>query len=239
MKRLLIAAVGLWLMSGCVDRRFVYKPGGAVQGATKVPVKLAVLPLADGTENFTRRGGLVSNAVHKYNLAKSSGGNLIDPLPPEFWSRALADEMTASGRFEAVRFFYDRSEMTEEDFYVEGRLEKAYLDFGSSGDPHEFEMILWATRRVDTLKVWEGTVRKASNTPPEIAKRCQTVRCLVELYHNVVNRAMQELFAEAAADLAAKIESRYGEGGFLPAAASPRPAAESVDETIEGILRRN
>ena len=237
MKRLLIGVLLLASMSGCVDRRFVYKPDGALSGAPKLPVKIAVLPFADGTENFTRRGGLVSKEVYKVNLAKSAGGDMIDPLPPEFWSKSLADEMAASGRFESVRFLYDRSELTDEDFFVEGTLEKAYLDFGTSGAPHEFGIALRTTRRADALKVWEGSFRKVPDNSTWAAGRCQTKRCQVDLYHGVVNRAMQEMFVDAGTDLAQGLAA-FSEGGAGSGAKPPGAALPgTVDETIESILK--
>jgi hypothetical protein len=123
MKELLVAVVTLVLMTGCApNATFVYKPSASAAGVSKSPVKIAVLPFADGTENSTRE-------VYKVNLAKSAAGNLIDPLPPEYWAKALADEMAASDRFESVRFVYDQSELTDENYIVEGTLEKAYLYF--------------------------------------------------------------------------------------------------------------
>jgi hypothetical protein len=241
MKRILIVAAGFFLLAGCGNKTFVYKPSVLASDTSKLPVKIAVLPFADGTENFTRRGGLVSREVHKVNLAKSAGGDMINGLPPEYWSKALADEMAASGRFEAVRFLYNRLELTDEDFFMDGTLEKAYLDFGTSGEPHEFGMALRATRRTDTQKVWEKNFRTVSKNSTGIADRCQTKQCQIDVYHDVVNRAMRELFAEAGADLVRALEpllETSAGSSENPGDDSPTvPSAESVDKMIEDILK--
>lgn len=245
MKRLSIAAICLALSAGCVDRTFVYKPSSPVAGRSKLPAKVAVIPFVDGTEDFTRRGGLVSREVHKVNLARftSGSGGLIDPVPPEAWSKALADEMAASGRFEAVRFLYARSELTDEDYVVEGTLEKAILDFGTSGDPHEFGLALRALRVQDNATAWGQDLRKAPGNSGGIAARCPTKQCLANLYHGVVNRAMQEMFSEAGESLAAALAPLAGDGargGAPPSGGSSVPAAPgSIESEIERILKAN
>lgn len=236
MKRILLAATALILFTGCVNKTFVYKPGVAVASGTKLPVKVAVLPLKDGTENYTHRVGLFSMEVYKVNLAKDAGA-LINGLPPEYWSKAFVDEMAASGRFEAVRFVYDRSELTDENYIVEGILEKAYLDFSTSGEPHEFALSLWAQRKADKRTTWERDIRKEFKSPPGIV--CITGQCEIDRFHVVVNRAMQEMFAEAgksfAETLAPLLISR--DEAETPALPKPTDAPESVDKTIEGILK--
>jgi hypothetical protein len=67
-------------------------------------------------------------------------------------------------------------------------------------------------------------------------------RCVVDRYHEGINRTMQSLFSEAAADLARTLaslpENRAGVDGPSPAASpGPKPAPETMDETIEGILK--
>lgn len=234
MNRIFLAAIALLLFTGCINKTFVYKPGVAVTSGTKLPVKVAVLPLKDGTENFTQRGGLFPMEV--YNLAKDAGP-LINGLPPEYWSKALADEMAASGRFESVRFVYDRSELTDENYIVEGILEKVYLDVRTPDKPHEFALSLWAQRKADKRTTWERDIRKEFKSPTGIV--CITGQCEIDRFHVVVNRAMQEMFAEAgksfAETLAPLLTSR--DEAETPALPKPTDAPESVDKTIEGILK--
>jgi hypothetical protein len=65
---------------------------------------------------------------------------------------------------------------------------------------------------------------------------------MVDRHHSDTNRAMHELIIEAGVDLAKAIAPQSGkpagEESIAPTASpSSLPAAESVDETIEGILK--
>ncbi|MGZ5385729.1 MAG: hypothetical protein ACXWH0_17345, partial [Acidimicrobiia bacterium] len=87
MKRVLIAAMVLVLTAGCaVNSTFVYKPGAPAAGGPKLPVKVAVLPFKDGTEDFTERGSFLSGA-YSYNLSKAGKIGAISALPPNLWAK--------------------------------------------------------------------------------------------------------------------------------------------------------
>ncbi|MDO8944793.1 MAG: hypothetical protein Q7U75_16550 [Desulfobacterales bacterium] len=119
----MLAAAALFLLAGCTgNTKFVYKPSAPTPGVPKLPVKIAVLSFQDGTGNYKMHGQrvFVSNNC-TFNLAKAGNPERIDPLTPELWSKAFADEMAVSVRFEAVRFLYDRSELTDEDIFVVNR----------------------------------------------------------------------------------------------------------------------
>lgn len=122
MKKLFLGGLLLLLAAGCApNAAFVYKTAAPATGGPKLPVKIAVLPFADGTENFEVIGSKYMNTpIRRFNIVKCGPPGIIDALPPEFWAKAFADEMSASGRFEAVRFLYDRSELADEAFLVEG-----------------------------------------------------------------------------------------------------------------------
>lgn len=241
---LFAAVLAAAMTSGCVDSRFVYKPGGAAPGATKLPVKIAVLPFADGTEDFTVIGSVVwQSEIRKFNLAKVGEPEKIDALPPAFWSKTFVDELAASGRFETVRFIYDRSEATDEAFLVEGTLQKAYLESGTLGHPHEFALAFRALRRADGRPAWEKAVARSWKESPGDYDACGffSVQCPVDVVHARLNRAMQGMFAEAGADLAATLATLAGggtgAGGSLPVVPPAGQLPSSVDETIEGILK--
>ena len=109
-------------LSGCVNTTFVYKPATPTTASAPLPVTIAVLPFADGTENFTQRGGIFIDQKNlTFNLAKSGLSGTINALTPDLWAKALADEMSASKKFQGVRFVYSRSEVAQEDLYIEGR----------------------------------------------------------------------------------------------------------------------
>jgi hypothetical protein len=244
--RCLLAALLFGLLPGCASTVFAYKPSAPVTGARKLPVKIAVLPLTDATEDFTRREGSNERKVPvEYNLAKAGWGPMIDALTPELWAKGLADEMTASGSFQAVRLVYSPSELTDEEYCIGGRLEKASV-FVKNNVPNEFALGLDAVRRADNRKVWSTAVsRKWTPTGINYEGCGGSPQCFVDKYHADINRTMQSLFAEAIANLAATLASGSGnlpvEEG-MPRGASTSPSQslpESADETIEGILKGN
>jgi hypothetical protein len=178
----------------------------------------------------------------QFNLAKAGLSGWTDALAPELWSKAFADELAASGRFESVRFLYDRSELADEGFLVEGTLEKAFQS-GNHLAAHEFALSLRAMRRAGNGSIWEKTVARTWQDSPDFHDACSVFsqQCLLDLEHAGINRAMQEMFTEAGADLARSLAPLAGGGtgaGATPPGAPPaEPAPSSVDETIEGILK--
>jgi hypothetical protein len=240
MKKLLIAAIALLLLAGCaVNSTFVYKPAAPVAGGPKLPVKVAVLPFKDGTEDFTKRGSIIDmDGRLTYNLAKAGISGEITALTPDLWSKAFADDMATSGTFKTARFVYTPAELADDD--IEGTLEKAY----AAGDwkrPNEFALGLRALRRADNRLVWEKKFAKVWKTSMDTNDGCGIgIQCMVDRQHADINRAMQKIFAEARADLvttlAALSGSRAGEDGLPPAASPTPPAPESPEEVIKRIL---
>jgi hypothetical protein len=236
-----LAAVAVLSLAGCaVNSTFVYKPGGPAVAGPKLPMKVAVLPFKDGTDNFTQTGSVLSLGT-VFNLVKGGMPSTITPLPPELWSKLFADELTASGTFRVVRFVYTRSEFPEADLWIDGMVRKAYWP-NSMEAPNRFALSFVARRGGDNEVVWEREVARESNMPADLNKGCGLgIQCLVDKIHVELNRQMQALFAEARADLVATLASRSGsragEGG-LPQAGSPAaPASESPEQTIERILK--
>ncbi len=243
MKRLLITAMVLVLMAGCasVNTTFVYKPAPHMAGGPKLPVKVAVLPFKDGTEDFTRRGSVFDPESLMYNLAKSGISGIITAVTPELWAKTFADDMAASGAFRAVRFVYSPSELVDEEFYIEGTVEKAYAAGGWTR-PSEYVLGLRAMRRADHRPAWERKVTRELMTRKSDFDGCGTnMRCIVDRSHAGMNLVMQGMFAEAREDLVRTVGppsgSRAGEGGPPPAASPTPPAQESVEGTIERILQ--
>ena len=253
MKSLLVAAVVLMSMSGCApNSQFVYKPGPSEAGGVKLPVKIAVLPFKDGTEDFTKRGSEWNPDTLMFNLAKAGIGGATTALTPDLWAKIFADDMAASGAFRTVRFAYSTSEMLDEEFTIEGTVEKAHVVV-TLLNPNEFALGLRAVRRSDNRLVWEKAVTRAWKIPKDLYDGCGRVQnqCRVDRQHADMSRVMREMFAEARANLAATLAAlsgnRAGEGG-LPTAASPGEALqekgissphapESTEETIARILK--
>ncbi len=220
-----MAAVALLLsMAGCgVNSTFVYKPGGPAAGGPKLPVKVAVLPFKDGTEDFTDRGSIFSGG--HYNLAKAGIAATMTPLTPELWAKSFAEELAISGNFRSARFFYSPSELTDEDFFVEGTLTKAYIG-KLWDDGNEFAISLRALTKNDKRLVWEKEVSRVWKNTLALYKGCgsMAIQCMVDRHHADTNRVMREMFAEARADLVATLSSNPGgrpEAGGLSPAASP------------------
>lgn len=244
--------IGLFVLAaGCgVNSQFVYKTGAPAAGGAKLPVKVAVLPFKDGTEDFTKRGSIFDPESLTYNLAKSGISGTITALTPDLWAKAFADEMAASGAFRSVRFIYSPSELLDEEFCIEGTVEKAYAA-GAWTNPSEFALGLRGLRRTDNRLIWEKVVSREWKTPKTVYDGCgMGIQCMVDRSHAETNRVMQGMFAEAGADFAAAIGalSGGGTGGgghrAVPAAAggSAKPEAsgpaapDSVERTIKSIL---
>ncbi len=244
MKRLLGVALLLILMTGCVpNSTFVYKPYALAVGVSKLPVKIAILPFMDGTENFMLRGNALFSP--EYNLAKGGINGQMTALTPEMWAKSFADEMESSGGFHTVRFIYNRAEISDEDYFVDGTLEKAYAAFEASEALYQFALVLTAHRKTDGSPVWQKKIAGSWRYTPAMHGGCGlgSRQCIIDHHHALVNRAMREIFAEARTDLVRTLASPGDRSGqFAPRpAASPQmlPAGESVDVEIERILKGN
>lgn len=205
----LLAAVIALAAAGCASP-FRYAPRGAVTPGPRAPARVAVMPFADGTKDFVER--IVYGKERRWNLAKKGFMNQMGALPPELWSKALADELAASGRFRSARFAYGPSDLAGEDYAIEGTLLKAY------GPPGEWALDLRAVRLSDGRQVW---ARQVSRTYDADGFSFSGL-------HPRLNRTMQEMFEEAGADLARAL----GGGGVAPAT----PAG--ADEPVETLIRR-
>ena len=250
MMGLLVAALILMFTAGCApNSQFVYKPGPPEAGGPKLPVKIAVLPFKDGTEDFTKRGSEWNPDTLVFNLAKGGIGGTTTALTPDLWAKAFADDMAASGAFRAVRFVYSPSEFVDEEFTIEGTVEKAYVVV-TLLNPNEFSLGLRAVRRADNRRVWEKKVTRAWKIRPALYDGCGRVQnqCRADRLHAEMNRVMREMFAEARTDLVATLAalsgSGAGEDGLPPAtweATKPEPskppAPESMEQTIDRILK--
>lgn len=242
MKMLLFAALVLGAMSGCSSTAFVYKPGPAMDGP-KLPLKVAVLPFKDGTEDFTYHGSYLSDAkTVTYNLAKAGIPDQIDAVTPELWAKAFANDLAASGSFRAIRFIYSPSELADEDYCVEGTLERAdkpLLD----GRPSEYAVTLRSSRRADKKPVWEKRVSLIGVVPVKKYLECSDFwpQCVADEVQADMNHVMREMFAEARSDLLKTLASlpgsRAGADAPMPAGSPATPAPESVDGEIERILK--
>ena len=227
-------------MAGCATAQFVYKPAPPMAGGPKLPVKVAVLPFKDGTEDFTKRGSVFDAENLKINLAKTGIAGIITAVTPDLWAKAFADDMAASGAFRTVRFIYSPSELVDEEFHIEGTLEKAYVAGGLTR-PSEYVLGLRAVRRSDNEPVWEKKVTRELMSRESDFDGCgASMQCMADRSHAGMNLMMQGMFAEARTDLMAALgypsgdragRDAVGEGTSAP------PAPESVEETIEKILK--
>ena len=168
--------------------------------------------------------------------------------PPEVGVEVVevefADDLAASGDFQASPFVFSASELKDEDFVIEGAVEKAIFS-GTWAKPNEFALFLRALRRTDNRPAWEKRVVRSWKTPPPgtLYDGCRMgPQCMVDRLHADLNKTMQGMFAEAREELVrtlAPLSGNRGGADVLAPAASPAPASppESVDETIEDILK--
>lgn len=229
------AAVLLLLAAtaGCgVNRDFAYNPGKYQAGTRQLPFEIGVLPFSDGTEDFVQRGSVFAPETVYYNLTKPDAGS-INRMPAWMWGKAFAQELAASGRFRSVRFVFGPSDLVAEKFYVEGTIEKAIgaYEHAANRIPNLFALRLRALRRTDGKQVWEKSVSRSWTYDPHIVEDCDSTQCAVDRYHAEANRAMQEMFAEAEADLAARLEVDATGG-----AAAER--GDAVPETVDSAIKR-
>lgn len=245
-RKILLVLLIMLSMCGCATEEyiFVYKPGPAPAALPKLPVRVAVVAFADGTENFTKRGSIFEPESLTFNLAKTGIAMFTGTMSPELWARAFADEVSAAGTFDSVRFIYGSSEMTDETYYVEGTLTKAYA-VGGWTRLNEFALSFRAVRKSDGSQVWTKDVARAWKSRKEIYDACgRDMECSRNAANAETNRIMQGMFAEAETDLAATLASLLGVRADVEApkrsdgAATPA-SARSVEETIEEILREN
>jgi hypothetical protein len=203
------AVMVLVSLVGCaVNSTFVYKPGAPAPGGPQLPVKVAVLPFKDGTEDFTDRGSVFSNG--QYNIAKAGISATMTALTPELWAKSFAEELAASGGFRTVRFVYGPSEFVDEDVFVEGTLKKAYIG-KTFDDLNEFSLFLRASTRSDKRPFWEKEVAKEWRTRKDLYGGCgMGIQCTLDRYHSEYNQAMREIFAAAGADLFRTLASDPG-----------------------------
>jgi len=249
-KKVLIAAVALALLAGCVSNTnlagkasgatFVYKPNAPAAGGPKLPVKVAVLPFKDGTEDFTKQGSMFDAESLRFNLAKTGIAGIITPLTPELWAKAFADDMAASGVFRAVRFIYSPTELVDEDFTIEGTLEKAYAAGGWTR-PSEYVIGLRAVRRSDKKPAWEKKVTRELMSRKSDFDGCgASMGCMADRSHASMNGVMQGMFAEARTDFMAALGypsvDRTGRDAVLEGTSTPQDT-ESLEQTIERILK--
>jgi hypothetical protein len=244
--RCLFAAVLLLLVAGCSgNSTFVYRPASPVRGGQALPLKLAVLPFADGTGNYTVRGSVLTPGNCTHNLAKGGIGGRITALTPDLWAKAFADDLAASGDWRSVRFAYGMPDLADEDFIVEGTLLSADSGLLHLKGPNRFALSLTARRKEGGGPVWAKEVAREWEIPDGFFAGCGfPEQCRTDRAHADVTRVMRLLFAEAGTDLARTIGglpgNRAGEDARAPAASpGPKPAPETVDETIEGILKEN
>ena len=235
-------ALFLLVSGGCAgDPIFAYKPGPAPAGLPKLPVGLAVVAFADGTENFTQRGSIFEPESLVFNLAKTGISGWTGTMSPELWAKAFADEMSVAGTFRSARFIYGSSELADEEYYIEGTLTKAYA-VGGWTRLNEFALSLRALRKNDGTQVWKKDVVRAWKTRKELYDACgRDMGCSKLAAKAEMNRILQGMFAEAGADLTGTLASLLGvraesdapgkpDGGASPA------SAQSVEQTIEQIL---
>jgi len=224
----------LLLAAGCASTRpFVYQPGTPRAGTPHVAAKVAVLPFQDGTEDFTRLGNVFNADSLVFNIAKSGIGGTIAAVTPPLWARAFADDLSASGRFQAAHFAFDASEVTDEEYVVDGTVRKAYAS-GGWEKPSEYALELRAVRRKDGRPVWERTVARSPKGDRSAYDGCgASLECMNDRVHAELNKILHELFDEAGEDLAKALGGRPA-AGARDAAKGAEP--ESVERTIQRIM---
>lgn len=237
--RVLALLLSLLVVAGC-GPGFTYQRKGNLTAAKgpRIARKVAVVAFEDATENFNRRGFLLSG--YDFNLAKEGiNGALIgtgaafavSALPAELWAKSFAEDLRALGIFQSVRLVLTPSELTDEDIVVDGALTKAYLTT-IKNKPDEFALHLRARRAADRVVVWEQDVAKTGVRPAALTKGCLAGGCVVARIHGYLNGVMQEIFADAWRGLVQAL------AGHAPKEPTPSPA-DSPEDVIRRILEKS
>ncbi len=237
----LLGGLFLLLTAGCaLNSTFIYRPTPSEEFTKTLPVKIAVLPFRDGTGEYTRNGSSLGGYV---NLAKTGIDYGIAPFPPNRWGKAFADELAASGKFQAVRFVSDISEGDDDEIIVAGTVTKADVPILGGSDPVRFAVSLNARIGRDKPPFWNKVVSRENSLGVGYALGCGLARqCAIDQRHAHHNNLLREMFLEARVDLAESLSSLLGnrvkESGLSPSAyPAQQQTPESVDETIEFILK--
>jgi hypothetical protein len=241
MKRLLILFLSACFLAGC-SSGFVYqRKSDSSQDVPKTPVKVAVVAFEDGTRNFTSEGNIFSG--HVFNLARTDINSLslspvpvfsvsslftVSSLPAANWSKALAEDMAASGTFRSVKFVFAPSEATDEEIVVEGALTKAY--FTTIGDkPDEFVLHLKIRRMADNTVLREGDVGKIGVRPSGLTTSCLTYGgCVVGRINKYLNGVMQGIFADVRLDLVRALATPPDKKPDIPGQDSPEEVIQRI-----------
>ena len=237
MKRLMILFLSASFLAGC-SSGFVYqRKANPSQDGPKLPVKVAVVAFGDGTRDFTSEGNIFSG--HVFNLARTDINGLslntgasfsVSSLPAANWSKALAEDMAASGAFRSVKFVFAPSEATDEEIVIEGALTKAYFTT-ISDKPDEFVLHLKVRRMADNTVLREGDVGKIGVRPSGLTTTCLTYGgCVVGRVNKYLNGIMQEIFADVRRDLVLALAPPPAEGKTVP------PGQESPEDVVKRIL---
>ncbi|MDD5763337.1 MAG: hypothetical protein PHP88_12645, partial [bacterium] len=214
MKKVPILFLAASLLAGCSSGLVYQRKPVASQEGPKLPVKVAIVAFEDRTRNFTSEGNILGG--HVFNLARTDINSLslspvpvfsvsplftVSSLPAANWSKALAEDMAASGAFRSVKFVFAPSEATGEDIVVEGALTKAYFTT-ISGKPDEFVLHLKVRRMADNTVLREGDVGKTGVRPSGLTTTCFTYGgCVVGRVNKYLNEVMQGVFADVRRDL--------------------------------------
>jgi hypothetical protein len=173
----------LVLTFGACGSKYAYKPeapAAAAGAPALLPFKVAVVAFGDGTEDFTKKGSYFSG--YEFNLAKTGINGMaintgaafhVSPLPPEYWAKAFAEDLGASGAFRSVKLVLDRSGLSDEELVIEGTLLKATYRT-KKGEPDEFHLRLKALRVPGGNVAWEGDVSRNAPRPSGLADGCSS-----------------------------------------------------------------
>ena len=231
-----LALLAVLLGAGCTSvKPFVYRPVATRAAAPVAPARLAVLPFEDATEDYVKKGGYLEPEKLWWNLARGGVPTVFEPVTAPLWAQAFARELEASGRFGAVRYCVDATELKGEDVVVSGVLLRA--DEAASWkqeDRYEFKAV--ATRRKDGRRVWERSVSR-SLPGKEGAYDCGAfgISCWVERRHEDFRQVLAGMFEEAGADLARTLAGKpAAEPGPAGTPASPEPVDDTIRKILEG-----
>ncbi len=236
MKQFLISILILTVTTGCsINTAFVYKPGAPEVDTPKLPVKIAVLPLQDGTEDFTMRG---SNLGGGYvNLAKSGLAYRFNVLQADRWGKSFADDLKSSGCFRSVRFIYDTAEAAEDEVVIAGTITKAYLSIHGGSVPSSLAVTLNARLGTQEKVFWEKSVAREESLEKGYGVGCGVSRqCAVDQCHAYYNNIVREVFFEARRDLIMTLGRSSSSKDEQPRK-STSTVSESADRLIEQIIR--
>lgn len=222
---------GLTALAGCMPH-IVYKPSSVVSEKQLFPLRVAVQPFKDGTEDPPASKkflipAIFIRSVDHWNAARSMGSHPA-LLPPELWAKSLSTELRHQKLFTDVQYGQAAGEPAP-DIVIEGTLNKAEIEnrvimlvifpIYVTGR-QDYALSLRALRAGDRKLIWSGKVERSI---PKLQSTSGEPTAAV----------MQSMLVEATQEMVKGLQANP-----LSGMTTSETASGGTSESVEDILKR-